>query len=38
MILHFLNDEKRVNILKILAEYISNKEKNFVFIVNSLNV
>ena len=38
IMLHSLNDEKRMSFLKILAEYVSNKEKDFVFIVNSLNV
>ena len=38
MILHSLNDEKRISFLKISAEHASNKEKNFVFIVNFLKV
>ena len=38
IILHFLNDEKQMSFLRILTEHISNKERNFVFVVNSLNV
>ena len=38
MILHLLNDEKRMNFLKVFAEHISNKDKKFVFIFETLNV
>ena len=38
MILHSLNDEKRINFLKIFAEHINNKNRKFVFIFKILNV
>ena len=38
MILYFLNEKKRINFLKISAEYINNKEKKSVFAMKSLNV
>ena len=38
MILHSLNNEKRMNFLKMFAEHISNKNKKFVFIFKILNV
>ena len=38
IMLHFLNNEKRMSFLKVSAEHINNKEKNSVFAVNSLNV
>ena len=38
MMLHFLNDEKRMNFLKKLTKHISNEKEDFVFIVYSLNV
>ena len=38
MILHLLNDEKRMNFLKMSAEHINNKNKKFVFIFKILNV
>ena len=37
-ILYSLNDEKRINFLKIFAEHINNKNKKFVFIFEILNV
>ena len=38
MILHSLNDEKRMNFLKMSAEHINNKNKKFVFVFETLNV
>ena len=38
MILHSLNDEKRMNFLKMFAEHISNKNEKFIFIFETLNV
>ena len=38
MILYFLNQKKRVNFLKMPAEHISNKGKEFIFSIKSLNV
>ena len=38
MMLHSLNDEKRVNFLRIFAEHISNKDEKFVFVFKTLNV
>ena len=38
MMLHLLNDEKRMNFLKIFAEHVINKNKNFVFVFETLNV
>ena len=38
MILYSLNDEKRMNFLKMFAEHINNKDKKFVFVFKTLNV
>ena len=38
MILHSLNDEKRMNFLKVPAEHINNKNEKFVFVFKTLNV
>ena len=38
MILHSLNEKKRVSFLKVPAEHVSNKEKESVFAMKSLNV
>ena len=38
MILYLLNDEKRMNFLKMSAEHINNKNKKFVFIFETLKV
>ena len=38
MMLHSLNDEKRVNFLKVFAEHVSNKNEKFVFVFKTLNV
>ena len=38
MILHSLNDEKRMNFLKVSGKHINNKNKKFVFIFEILNV
>ena len=38
MMLHSLNDEKRVNFLKIFAKYVNNKDEKFVFVFKTLNV
>ena len=38
MILHSLNEKKRVSFLKVPAEHVSNKEKKSVFAMKSLNV
>ena len=38
MILHFLNKTKRVNFLKMFAEHVNNKEKEYVFTMKFLNV
>ena len=38
MMLHSLNDEKRINFLKIFAEHVSNKDEKFVFVFKTLNV
>ena len=38
MILHSLNNEKRMNFLKMFAEHINNKDEKFVFIFKTLNV
>ena len=38
MILHSLNNKKRMNFLKMSAEHISNKNKKFVFVFKILNV
>ena len=37
-ILHSLNEKKRVNFLKMLAEHVSNKEKKSMFAMKFLNV
>ena len=38
MILHSLNEEKRVSFLKMPAEHVSNKEEESMFAMKSLNV
>ena len=38
MILHLLNDEKRMNFLKMSAKHINNKNKKFVFVFEILNI
>ena len=38
MMLHSLNDEKRVSFLKISAEHINNKNEKFVFVFETLNI
>ena len=38
MMLHSLNNEKRINFLKISAEHVSNKNEKFVFVFKTLNV
>ena len=38
MLLYSLNDEKRMNFLKMFAEHINNKNEKFVFIFETLNV
>ena len=38
MILHSLNNEKRMNFLKMSAKHINNKNKKFVFVFKILNV
>ena len=38
MILHSLNDEKRINFLKMPAKHINNKDEKFVFVFKTLNV
>ena len=38
MILHSLNNEKRMNFLKVFAKHINNKNKKFVFVFKILNV
>ena len=38
MILHFLNEKKRMSFLRMSAEHVSNKEKESVFAMKSLNV
>ena len=38
MILYSLNEKKRVNFLKMSAEYANNKEEKSVFAIKSLNV
>ena len=38
MILHSLNEKKRVSFLKVPAEHVSNKEKKSMFAMKSLNV
>ena len=38
MMLHSLNNEKRISFLKIFAKYINNKNEKFVFVFETLNV
>ena len=38
MILHLLNDKKRMNFLKMSAKHVNNKDKKFVFVFETLNV
>ena len=38
MMLHSLNDEKRMSFLRISAEHVSNKNEKFVFVFETLNV
>ena len=38
MILHSLNNKKRMNFLKVSAEHINNKNEKFVFVFKTLNV
>ena len=38
IMLHSLNDEKRMNFLRIFTEYVKNKNKKFVFVFKTLNV
>ena len=38
MMLHSLNNEKRINFLKMFAEHINNKSEKFVFVFEILNV
>ena len=38
IMLHSLNDEKRMNFLKISAEHVNIKNKKFVFVFKALNV
>ena len=38
IILHLLNDEKRMSFLKMFAKHINNKDKKFVFVFKTLNV
>ena len=38
IILYFLNEKKRVDFLKMLAEHISNKEKKSIFAIKLLNI
>ena len=38
IMLHSLNDEKRMNFLKMFAEHINNKNEKFVFVFETLNV
>ena len=38
MILHSLNDEKRMNFLRMFAEHTNNKNKKFIFIFKTLNI
>ena len=37
MILHSLNNEKRMNFLKMFTKHINNKDKKFVFVFETLN-
>ena len=36
--LHLLNDEKRMNFLRISAEHVNNKDEKFIFVFKTLNV
>ena len=38
MILHSLNDEKRMSFLKMFAKLMNNKNKKFIFVFENLNV
>ena len=38
MILHSLNEKKRINFLKMFAEYVSNKKEESVFAIKPLNI
>ena len=38
IMLHSLNDEKRMNFLKVSAEHVNNKNEKFVFVFKTLNV
>ena len=38
MILHSLNEKKRMNFLKMFVEHVSNKEKKLMFAMKFLNV
>ena len=38
IMLHSLNDEKRINFLRIFAKYVNNKNEKFVFVFKTLNV
>ena len=38
IMLHSLNDEKRINFLKIFTKYVNNKNEKFVFVFKTLNV
>ena len=38
MMLHSLNNEKRVNFLKVSAKHVSNKNEKFIFVFKTLNV
>ena len=38
IILHSLNDEKRMSFLKVFAKHINNKNKKFIFVFKILNV
>ena len=38
MILHSLDDEKRINFLNMFVKHINNKNKKFVFVFETLNV
>ena len=38
MILHSLNDEKRMSFLKVFTEHINNKDEKFIFVFEILNV
>ena len=38
MMLHSLNDEKRMSFLKVSADHVNNKSEKFVFVFKTLNV